>query len=73
MKALPKNIRQARAFLYQRKIHAKVVAPRRFAAAAQETGKSFGDLLGDIGRMYLGGQGQGQFPETAAVLRGTRK
>lgn len=68
MKALPKDIRQARAFLYQRRIHAKVIAPRRFAAAAKESGKSFGDLLKDISRMYLGGQGQGQFPETKAAL-----
>jgi hypothetical protein len=34
------------------------IPPRRFAAAAKETGSSFSDLLGVIARSYAGGQGQ---------------
>lgn len=67
-KPLPKDIRQARAFLYQRGITANQITPSRFAAAAVAMQMSFADLLKRIARMYLGEQGQGPFPETAKVL-----
>ena len=34
------------------------IQPRKFAAAAKETGSSFGDLLKVIARSYAQGQGQ---------------
>lgn len=52
------HVRHARQYLRK---HAKAtvsdISPQKFAAASQETGSSFGDLLKFISRLYAGGQG----------------
>lgn len=53
---VPKEIRAARAFLFQKKLHR--ISPRLFAASAKELDVPFKDLLGLIGRIQ--GQGQNQ-------------
>lgn len=54
------EIRSARSFLrghlYNRA--GTEIQPKRFAAAAKETGASYSDLLGVIARSYSAGQGQ---------------
>lgn len=46
----------ARKFLFQKHPSGFGIQPARFAAAANETGSSFDDLIKFIGRMYSGGQ-----------------
>ena len=54
----PGEVREAKSFLrghiYNRA--GSEIQPRRFAAAAKETGSSFSDLLGVIARTYDQGQ-----------------
>jgi hypothetical protein len=53
------EVNAARSFLRGRVFsRAGEIAPRRFAAAAKESGSSFSDLLSVIARSYAGGQGQ---------------
>ncbi len=58
MEALPKDVRAARAYLYQRGLTADKIPPRRFANAAKELGVTFSELLKLLGRVMSGGQGQ---------------
>lgn len=48
----------ARAYLFSRHTNGFGIQPARFAAAANETGSSFDDLIKSIARMYTGGQNQ---------------
>jgi hypothetical protein len=53
------HVRSARSYLRKHlKARAGDVPPRKFAAASQETGIGFRELLGVIARMYEGGQGE---------------
>ena len=54
------EVREARAYLHGATFNRNgtEIQPRRFAAAAKETGSSFGDLLKVIARSY--GEGQNQ-------------
>lgn len=56
--ATPKEVRQARAFLFGRGLQAKDIPPRRFANAAKEMNLSFQQLLHFISMMYAEGQNQ---------------
>lgn len=47
---------QARSYLFQRHPNGFGIQPAKFAAAANETGGSFDDLIKGIARMYMGGQ-----------------
>lgn len=47
----------ARKFLFNRHPSGFGIPPAQFAAASNETGSSFDDLIKFIGRMYSGGQG----------------
>ena len=51
------KVRSARAFLRQRKL-TPPLSPRTFATSADETGKTFSDLLAFIMRMKQGEQNQ---------------
>lgn len=46
---------QARAYLYSRHPNGFGISPARFAAAANEQGTSFDNLIRFISRMYAGG------------------
>lgn len=46
----------ARAFLFQKHTNGFGIPPAKFAAAANETGSSFDDLIKGIARLYMGGQ-----------------
>jgi hypothetical protein len=53
------EVRNAKAFLRGRTFNKSgEIQPKRFAAAAKETGSSFGDILKVIARSYAQGQGQ---------------
>lgn len=55
------QLRAARAFLRgEAKAGSKDIPPRKFAAAAKETGLGLRELLGLIARMQSGGQGAQQ-------------
>lgn len=54
--ALPKEVRAARAFLYQRGMTSQQIQPRKFAGAAKELSLSFKELLRLIGIMLEQGQ-----------------
>jgi hypothetical protein len=58
MKATPKEVRAARAFLFAKGIRPADVHPRKFANAAKELGIGFQQLLQFIARMYAAGQGE---------------
>jgi hypothetical protein len=45
----------ARSFLFQKHTNGFGIPPAKFAAAANETGGSFDDLIKGIARMYMGG------------------
>lgn len=62
----PIEIRKASAFLQARR---KNISPRDFAAASAELGKSFAETLALITKLMAAGQGQGDFPQTAAALK----
>lgn len=62
MIATPADVRRARAFLHERGVPFESVAPRRFATASKELGRTFADLLSLIMRLQAGGQGMGQAP-----------
>lgn len=49
---------QARHFLYTRHPNGFGINPHKFAAASNESGSSFDDLIKFIGRMYAGGAQQ---------------
>lgn len=66
----PKEVRQARAFLRQRKIETQDISPRLFAMTAKKTGKTFLDLLKTIARLKMGGQGVGQSEKADEVIGG---
>ena len=51
MAASPAKVRQARAFLRNRGISSRQVSPRKLANSAQETGKSFTELLRFLGEV----------------------
>lgn len=52
---------QARSYLYQRHPNGFGISPAKFAAAANERGTSFDDLIRFISRMYAGGAQQSLF------------
>lgn len=52
---------QARSYLFQRHPNGFGVNPGKFAAASNETGSSFDDLMKFISRMYAGGSQQSLF------------
>lgn len=56
MQIKPEEIRAARAYLRRRGVGSAEIPPRRFAAAAKETGKTFSELLRLIARLYQGRQ-----------------
>ena len=60
MSVKPAQVRQARAFLQQRKITTDVVPPRALAAAAEKKKRSFSDTLLLLAYFKMGGQGLGQ-------------
>lgn len=66
MTTKPKDIRAAAAFLEQK--NATNISPKDFAAASAELSKSFADTLALISKLMMGGQAQGDFPQTAAAL-----
>lgn len=60
MSVKPSEVRQARAFLQQRKITSDVVPPRALATAAEKKKRSFSDTLLLLAYFKMGGQGLGQ-------------
>ena len=52
---------QARSYLFQRHPNGFGIPPAKFAAASNETGASFDNLIQFISRMYAGGQNQSLF------------
>lgn len=64
--AKPAEIRQARAFLQQRKIRTSDIPPARFVAVAKETGKSFAETLRYLALLMSGGSGNGPSPIATA-------
>jgi hypothetical protein len=67
MSVKPKEVREARAFLQKRGFSTGDIPPRLFASAAKQMNKSFSDLLKEIARLQLGGQGQGQAPDATRI------
>ena len=61
------EVRRARAFLRKRGVPSRVMSPRKFAEAAEQTGKSFSQLLRMTARLMMGGQGQGQAKEARQI------
>jgi len=59
--ASPKEVRAARAFLFNQGVKAGDIPPRKFANSAKELNMGFRSLLRLISRLYLGGQAQSQF------------
>ena len=57
MSAAAAKVRAARAFLRQRRL-TPPLSPRTFATSAEETGKTFSDLLAFIMRLKQGSQNQ---------------
>lgn len=51
MAASPAKVRQARAFLRNRGISSRQVSPRKLANSAEETGKSFTEILRFLGEV----------------------
>lgn len=51
----------ARAYLYSRHPNGFGINPHKFAAAANEQGSSFDDLIKFISRLYAGGSQQATF------------
>lgn len=49
------HVQKARAFLFSRHPNGFGIPPAKFAAASQETGASFDQLMQFISRMYAGG------------------
>lgn len=60
---LPKEIRQARAFLLSRQIGPNQVPPKLFAMTAKRMNKNFTELLQFLSVLKMQGQGQGQSPQ----------
>ena len=52
---------QARAYLYSRHPNGFGINPHKFAAASNETGQSFDQLIKFISRLYAGGAQQSTF------------
>ena len=61
MRAAPKEIRAARAFLQTKGARTHDISPKKFADAAKELDIGFTELLKFIARLYGGGQNQSQF------------
>lgn len=56
------DARRARAFLHKRGFNTAAMPARSFAAAAEETGRSYKDMLGVVAALQLETQGQGPAP-----------
>lgn len=69
-----KHVQQARAFLFTRHPNGFGIPPHKFAAASDELGMPFDQLLKFISRMYAGGQNQELFrqQDIAAAAAGAR-
>lgn len=57
----PHTAQAARSYLFQRHPNGFGISPHKFAAAANENGSSFDDLIKFIGRLYAGGSQQSTF------------
>ncbi|MGZ8432786.1 MAG: hypothetical protein ACXWXX_00230 [Candidatus Binatia bacterium] len=62
MKNESSDKRKARAFLRSRGFTSEDIPPGKFAATAKKLGKTFLDLLRQIARYKMGGQGMGASP-----------
>lgn len=49
------TVQAARKYLYSRHPNGFGISPQKFAAASDETGQSFDDLIHFISRLYAGG------------------
>lgn len=58
----PEEVRQARAYLQKQGVRSSDINPRRFAASAKETGKTFRETLNRVAILLSGGQGLGTSP-----------
>lgn len=69
-KVPPQKIRAAGAALaaHNPPISPSVISPRDLAQASMQLSKSFGDTLALISKLMMGGQAQGDFPQTTAAL-----
>ena len=66
MSAKPAEVRASRSFLRSNLAAGSAeISPRKFANAAKETGMSFSDLAGFLGRLYADGQGDAFYREQA--------
>lgn len=61
MKVLPAQKRKARSFLFSHHKHGFGIPPEKFAAASNELGVSFRELLRFISILYARGQGTDAF------------
>ena len=68
IKVLPKEIREARAFLQNRQIRTADLSPKDFVYAAKELGKSFKETLKLIASLLTEDQGQGQAAEAKKLM-----
>jgi hypothetical protein len=69
------HVQKARAFLYSRHPNGFGIPPARFAAASQETGASFDELIKFIARMYAGGSQESLFrgQDISAAAQGAQQ
>lgn len=66
---LPRETRQARAFLVGRGLGPSDLSPADFAGASKELGKGFGDTLKLVAALAMGGQGCGPAPIAEAIAK----
>ena len=68
-KNLPRETRQARAFIYSRGLTSQNIQPRLFSLTAKKLGKSFTELLRIISMLKSAGQGRGESPKAEEFIR----
>lgn len=72
-KITPKEIRDARAVIHSQGLTAKYdVPPRSLVVTARRTGKRFIEILKEIARIKMGGQGQGQSEQTVVDIKNAK-
>jgi len=72
-KITPKEIRDARAVIQSQGLTAYDVPPRSLVVTAKKTGKRFIEILREIARLKMGGQGQGQSEQTVVAIKETKE
>ena len=68
-----KRVREAKQYLAEKDITAKMISPRTFATASSQLSMDFGSLLSLIGRLLDGGQNMGSMPITLSMLKAKKR